>query len=335
MRNFLYTCAAFLALLAFCQILVSRLLVGPLPEMTRMDALLREGYRIIYFGDSAVDSSAPGETERSSIAKMLARMNPSLTVTDFSHGADNPSLYVLYLRHIARSSDTKPETVIIPINLRLFATGWHRNPAEQFEKRKFYWSAYLSFLKDFYHPLATINAIDMNTIPEADFLRMPVRYGTTTIGTVARFEEEKKETSPNTQQIRDMYIYAYMEKIEQDHPLLRAMEELADTGQRADIHTLFYITPIDYQSGEKAVGPDFKKQVAENANLVCTILAKKELPCLNLAFSLDAEQFSHPAYPDEHLRAKGRAFIAQKVTETLRTEMAPLTPQKINATIQS
>ena len=88
-----------------------------------------------------------------------------------------------------------------------------------------------------------------------------------------------------------------------------------DSAKEQGITTYVYITPLDYEGGKNFVGPDFMIQTKANADLICSIVLAKNVPCLNLAFSLGSEYFSHPVYPSEHLKQAGREFIAQKVNE--------------------
>jgi hypothetical protein len=79
-----------------------------------------------------------------------------------------------------------------------------------------------------------------------------------------------------------------------------------------------YITPINYEGGEAYVGLDFRPHIKEAADMICAIVKLKNAPCLNLLFGLGAKDFNPstfdiPAYPDGHLKQRGREFVANEV----------------------
>src|SRR3989344_3518997 len=146
-------CVGFILVLAASQVVLARYLVPGEPRVELLDTYLRDGYDIIYFGDSVIDTHTSKDSDPSSIVDMLRKREAGLTIADFSRGADNLDLFELYVAYIARSP-VKPSAVIVPINLRSFSPGWDLDPTGQFEKIKFYLTAQPRFLTYFYRPFA-------------------------------------------------------------------------------------------------------------------------------------------------------------------------------------
>ncbi len=309
MKPILYKSLGFLIIILISQILISRFIIGPVPEVALLDRFLREHQRVIYFGDSVPKTVQTHEADKSTVAEKIAKIDPAYSIADFSRGSDNTDMYAIYLHYISREA-VRPQAVIIPINLRSFSPSWDLKPEYQAEKLKFFFSARPKIVTDFYRPLAILGALNLNEVPEEKFLQTPVYYGTTTVGLVRDFENKLKSAT-TTENIRDVYIYDYMYDLGEDHRKLRSLEDAIETAQAAGIAVYSYLTPIDYQNGERYVGKDFLPQTRKNAETVCHVLSEKGVTCFNWAFDLDSSNFIHGPFPDEHLNAQGRQFLAE------------------------
>ena len=313
MKKFLYKLIIFIFVCLSLQVILAQYILPPIPEIKLLNKYLQEKYQIIYFGDSVLQYTDTSDTDKSGVVKMLSKINPAYTIADMSYSAYDVGVYEKMMEYISRSS-YKPEAIIIPIGLRSFSPEWDRRPVYQFEKQKFILGA-SPLLADFYRPLAIFGVIKENPISDKQFFDTPVYYGKTQIGTVLYFENDEMFASTSPENIRNKYVYSYMESLSPDHRKIKSLTNLLDSAKKQGIRVYVYITPLDYEGGREFVGPDFTIQTKANADLICSVVQEKNVPCLNLAFSLGTEYFSHPAYPSEHLKQAGREFIALKVNE--------------------
>ena len=313
MKKFLYKLVIFILIVASLQVILVQYILAPIPEVKLLDKYLQEKYQVIYFGDSVLQYTDVSDTDKSGVVKMLSKINPSVTIADMSFSAYDAGVYEAMMKYISRSP-YKPEAIIIPIGLRSFSPEWDSRPVYQFEKQKFILSA-PPLLADFWRPLAIFGVIKENPISDQQFFNTPVYYEKTQIGAVLYFENDELFASTSPENIRNKYVYSYMGSLSPDHRKLKSLENLLDSAKEQGITVYVYITPLDYEGGQEFVGPDFMVQTKVNVDLICSIVLAKNVPCLNLAFSLGSEYFSHPVYPSEHLRQAGRQFIAEKVNE--------------------
>lgn len=315
MKIFIYKSVIFIGTLVILQALIARYLM-PLPQVALLETYLRAGNHIIYFGDSVIQNSPSSDTDHDSIVRMLERMRPGYAVGDLSHPGYHLGIFAAEMGYISRSS-SKPEGVVVPIQLRSFSPEWDLRPENQFERDIFSLTDSTQFVSLFYQPLAIFRAIDANSVPYGDFLTSPVYRGTTRVGTVNDFESMKR--GPVTpEKIKQDYIYKYMYDLNLGHRKIVALRDLMETAARAGVDLYIYIAPIDYQGGIKYIGADLTKQVSANADLICRVVTDHSLPCLNLAFSLSSDYFDYPEYPNEHMNQQGRLFVATQLSGLVR-----------------
>ena len=110
----------------------------------------------------------------------------------------------------------------------------------------------------------------------------------------------------------------YMYPLEQDHPKLRALGELADVCRARSIPLLLYVTPIDIDDGIRAVGPVFREQVSRNIEVIRKSLAAHGVGLLDLSYEVRGPQFRWNPFPNEHLRADGRRWLTAQIVGRLR-----------------
>jgi hypothetical protein len=76
---------------------------------------------------------------------------------------------------------------------------------------------------------------------------------------------------------------------------------------------------VDVESGTRSVGPEFREAMAAHTGLIRDLLAERKVPLLDLSASLDASLFDwrDRLYPNEHLKEKGRRYVADQVARRL------------------
>lgn len=337
MKSFFLKLFLIAAAVLTVQVLISALYPPELPaEILRLEQHLQSGDDIIFLGDSTLIYPT-GEV---TTGEILQEFLPEQTIGQVAHPAYNLDLYRHYVDYIT-TFDPQPETVIIPINLRSFSPEWDRRPAYQFqvEKSVLRYGPLLSTI--FYRPLDTFGGFDAPIRGDA-FFDTPVFSGTTVIGQVADFEERLGNDPVDAQALdvtsaynrglpdgneeetlETQLIYYYMGALSPGH---RKIQSLLETGRQlkaAGIQPIFYITPINYQLGERFLGETFTRRVAENVARVNRVLRGEDIELLDLTFTLDAYFF----VDTEHLTENGKAQVA----EALAARIEPPVPGPVTS----
>ena len=311
MKKFFYQSIIFSILIVIGQAIIAQYVTPYYPERILLDKYSRDKTRIIYFGDSVIKYAGPDDKDKSTIAEMLSRINPTTTIGDISHGGYYLKIDEEVFKYILKSPN-KPEAIILPINLHSFSPGV-KGPGYQFEKEIFYLRM-PRLVTYFYKPLAIFKAININTVKYSDYSQLPVYYGKEKIGVAGDFDNPAIY-SPTEKNIQKLYIFTFMQNLNRNHEQLKSLENIIDLAGKAGIKLYVYLTPINFKEGVKYVGPDFMKQTTANTEIICSVLKEKNIPCLNLAFSLDSGYFASPIYPNEHVNEKGRKFIVEQITK--------------------
>lgn len=310
MKKLFYQFIIFITIIVLGQVIVARYMTAQIPEIALLDKYLRDETQIIYFGSSDIKHAPLKDTDRSSIVEMLSKINPAYTIGDISQNAYYLGIFEALFKHISKSP-IKPKAVVIPISLMSFSPGWDKFPGLQFEREQFYFTK-PPLIAYFFRPLTIMRAINTNEVIFSEYQQLPVYYGKEKIGIVSDFDNPKYRTT-TTENISNKFIFLYMGSLDKNHRKLKSLDNIIDLADKAGIKLYVYINPIDFKNGERYVGPDFVKQTTANTETICSILKEKNLPCLNLAFSLDSSYFDYSIYPGEHFNEKGRKFIAEQV----------------------
>ncbi|MFN2242025.1 MAG: lipase family protein [Anaerolineae bacterium] len=330
MRNWSIRLSIFALVLAVAQVLVASLFPAEIPpEITRLDAYLADGVDVIYFGDSTLTYPLGQVTT----GEILQEMLPNATVGQIAHPAYSLDLYLHYVRYIlgsprGRLRPTRPDVIIVPINMRSFSPEWDMRPGYQFEEEKKTLALGPVLARILSRPLAIFGAF-RSPITQATFLDTTVYNGDTPLGTVADFErlteqdalgEHQRNTEfayhdvlPSEEDAEAMaqaLIYRYMTRLTPDHRQLQAMREIARLGDEAGVRVLFYVTPVNYQQGQRFVGDAFRAVLREKIGLVQSVLGDEtHAALLNLGFDLEAFAFVDM----EHLREAGKTYVAEQL----------------------
>lgn len=183
MTRFWLKLSIFAAALLAAQLLIAKLYPPELPaEILRLQDYLDHNVEVIYLGDSTLTYPL----DQITTAELLQELLPDYTIGQVAHPAYNLDLYRAYVDYIVRQ-ETKPQIVIIPINLRSFSPEWDRRPGYQFEREQAVLTYGLTMAGIFYRPLAALGGFEP-VISQDDFLKSPVFNGETAVGQVADFE---------------------------------------------------------------------------------------------------------------------------------------------------
>lgn len=319
----------FFSVLLSLQTTVAALYPPALPEeILKLDQQLDQGLDLIYLGDSTLTYPV-GEV---TTAEILQEQLPEYSVGEIAHPAYNFDLYRYYADYIVRE-DTPVEAAIIPINMRSFSPEWDLRPNYQFEREKTVLTFGPLLSRILYRPLDTLGGFNP-AISNDTFLAATVFNGEKAVGRVADFEELIGNTSaaqnadlefayyvnvPSEEEVEalsGLLTYYYMYNLSPEHRKLHSMLATGRLLKNNGIEPIFYITPINYELGERYLGEEFRQQVADNVALVEETLRQENIEPLNLVFDLEAYNF----IDTEHLTENGKSYVAGELADIIEPD---------------
>ena len=111
--------------------------------------------------------------------------------------------------------------------------------------------------------------------------------------------------------MREMIIFHYMERIGSSHPRALELVALARRVDELGISTIFYTSPIDFETCMKHYGTGFLSRIYENVAVLREVLRGQGHELLDLSLALDSDAFHYHGAPIEHLDERGRRFMAE------------------------
>lgn len=330
MKPFLAKLGLFLTLLLGLQIGLRQLFPPAIPEpILRLENHLQNQVDILYLGDSTVWHPRGSQ----STADILQELLPDYQIGEVSHAAYNLDLYLAVCQYIVRQ-DHQPDTIIMPINMRSFSPEWDLRPGYQFTQEKMILRYGLFWSRTFLTAYETFSEFDSG-ITRAAFLNTTVYSGTTPVGTVRDFEnlagrflvdEEQQEEMfvyyaepPAEEDLEETLVYYYMYDLSASHRKLDSLLKIVHLLRQHEIELLLYITPVNYQQGQRHHGEQFEAKFAANTEVIKKLLAEKRVELLDLSFGLEAYAFSDT----EHLRQPGKLFVARQLTPAIDPTAKP------------
>jgi acetyl esterase/lipase len=122
-------------------------------------------------------------------------------------------------------------------------------------------------------------------------------------------------SSDDEDALRQALIYRYMYRLRPDQRQLRAMIEIAELGRDSDVEIVFYVTPINYQQGERFLGETFVETLEENVALVKSRVDDRTAIVVDLSTDLEAFAFVDM----EHLREAGKEYVSARLAAAIRS----------------
>jgi len=277
---------------------------GEWNRIALLDKYLKQQVEVLYFGDSTNWYSPKGETDRRSVSKMLKQMLPRYKIGSVAHAAFQMDVYAAYCQYIVRLAKC-PKIIIIPVNMRSFSPQWDLEPLYQFEKEKAFLEGGLR--RAFYTPLRVFQ-YKFSEISREQYLDTPVFKGDAKIGTLRKMRGMKKQL-----------ILRYLYPLTPEHRKLASLRRIAGLLSRRGIKAIFYITPIDHETGEAYLPGEFERYLARNTRFIHEQLMGSSHRLLDLSQDLSAAHFAWKSKggPNEHLNRDGRQYVAAMLAKEL------------------
>jgi hypothetical protein len=290
--------------------------------MRQVASYLRERCDVLYFTDSVDAAYGLNDKDRRLVSERVRDDIPGHTMQVISHASFGLDTYRDFADYIL-DQPNHPRLLIVPINMRTFSVGMDLRPGYQFEQLRFYLRHNNNILIDAAYPfLLTFKALKKSSLDEEEFLRQPIFNGDTRVGEIKDFDEFSPAYRTATEEnIRKQLIACYMYSLKEDHRKLQAMAAIAQHAKKAGVKVIFYITPIDWQTGEKYLGAAFSQRLRENVDLVRSMLARAGYTPIDLSFALKSDEFAWIKYVNEHMNEKGKGYVAKILAERIKAEL--------------
>ncbi|HNA89559.1 MAG TPA: hypothetical protein PK989_09650 [Anaerolineales bacterium] len=299
---------------------------APYPELKK----LLSGYNsqraapeILYLGDSVVERVSWGDKDKRTLDVMVAdRLRNQKRLLCVSHSAYHLKVYY-YLLKVLSCTHQKPDLVILPLNIRSFAPQWDLNPNWQFNEE-------IAALEEFLKDPSRIPVISQNkeVIPFTEQEKgMGLDFPFTHLKRFGEFQEiiNSNPTSDEEKTFRkkQIFIFHYLHPLSDSHPKLMFFPRIIGLCRELNIRLFIYVTPVNYQGGQRYVGKAFADLLSANVNVVRQKMETnldQALHFLDLSLALPSEAFFHADEASEHLNQYGRA----QLTEILANEVVSM-----------
>ena len=284
-----------------------------------IEARLDADAHIVFFGDSTVSWASAEDQDPRFISHLLSEKLPHYSMALLHHPGYQPNLYRTCCGYIERNG-LQPRILIVPINLYAFAPCWDLSPDTQFEEITFYLEHPSLVARAWYKPLAVFRGLSRYRLSQEEFDLLPVYWGAERIGRMRDFSAYPTARAPEELRMawtRNRFILNAMYTLHPRHRQVRALRAIARCARRIGAQVLFYVTPLNYESGQRLLGEAFAQKLAGQVAVLEQALAAEGHELLDLSRTLGSDHFGWTLTPNGHLRQSGRQCVAQALYRAL------------------
>jgi hypothetical protein len=314
MKRFFIKLAILIILTLFFQFLFLIIDINSFGQLKILEEAKKEKTDVIYFGDSSASNYGRNDYDKSPLPQMLGKILNDRTIVSIDSPAYAAEIFLEFSKYMIKEK-YYPEFVVIPINIRSFSPSWDKNPGYQFYDQKAILKNKLLFMF-----LKSIEAFDknnsLNEISQSEFENTDVFNGEKAVGKVKDFEDHSFRHY-SEENMRNSILYFYMFSLKEDHRKISSFSQIAEILLENNIKPIFYITPVDYETGERYFPGQFLERLKHNTEMIKSVLEKNNIQVIDLSTSLKSDFFAWEKYPNEHLNEKGRKYVAEKIAERI------------------
>lgn len=317
MKKFFIKSTIFLLIIILFQILFLIIRIHSFRPLIILEKAQKEKADIIYFGDSAISNYDNKDLDKRSITQMLQGMLPNRSIASIDSAAYKADIFLDLSKYMLKQK-YYPKTVIIPINIRSFSLSWDKNPGWQFENEKAILKNKLLFM--FFKTIEVFNKNNkLDEIAQSEFENTEVFNGEKAVGKVKDFEKHEFRHY-SEENMKNSILYYYMFPLKKEHRGIKSLEEIAKILLENNIKPVFYITPIDYETGERYFPGEFSERLKNNVDMIKFVFEENNFEVLDFSMDLKNYFFAWEKYPNEHLNERGRKYIAEKIAGIIRDD---------------
>ncbi len=272
---------------------------------------------VIYFGDSTLHSVNKIDHDKTPLYGLVSEKLSPLSLGIIMHDSYQSEIELAYTKEMLKQKYF-PKYIIVPINLRSFSPEWDLRPGFQFPDERVFLTYIHTPLEIFIPFFENFQVPEINSFDERIYHSAPVYNGDIFIGTAPQMEDTT-HVPEYTDRLKQLMTYFYMNRIHNNHRKLKALVEIARLLKGTKTKVIFYITPIDIDTGNSLLGKDFEGRIAENSKLI----SKALMPyahVINASNMLHTRDFSWKAegwYANEHLLESGRKILSDKIAKDI------------------
>lgn len=284
---------------------------------------------ILYLGDSVLLRISREDDKKDTLDRMFAeKVADRFRVLGVAHTAYHLLVYK-ELIHVLKKTVHRPKIVFLPINLRSFSPQWDYHPSWQFRNEiqaaQSYWSNLTCV--DIYN--------DDERLPNKTLLRLydsiPVYYPEIGLKTIGYFRNIINAKPDNEQKrkyrLQNVFRFHYMHELVGAHPKLNALTNIMKLAAEMGIYVIVYVTPVNWQAGQRYMGNSFINMVKSNVSLIKAQSALERFSPLvsfsDFSLLLDSDCFFSEDNSTEHLNEKGREILSDQLKELLPDLIKP------------
>jgi hypothetical protein len=271
---------------------------------------------VLALADSTFLHVGEADADRRRLPEMLQALLPAGHVELVVHPGYHGRVFKEFLAYAA-SAHRLPPRVLIDVNLASFGENWDGVAQYEFVyERRSLQLHHSSLLAPWVPFLSIFRAVDLLEKSDRPSLVTLERAGAAT--PAPRPFARTLPTTAFAPQFRGSYLRA----LTSDHPKLVALRETAALLSAAGSRAVFYVTPVDWESGVEAVGEEFRPGIARNVAVIKGELAKAGCALHDFSELLPARDFiwhTDEHRPGEHLAEAGRQKLAHELAGILAT----------------
>jgi hypothetical protein len=271
--------------------------------------------RVLLLGDSVMSWFAADDNDRTNLARAISSLSPA-PVADKSSGGYGIEIASAQIQGL-RLLNIRPRAVVVEVNLRHYSPAWELSPRLQKPLiTKAFESGWLLPVR-----AAAVFKCRFGVLSDRAYLATRLKVAGRDLGPLAEYDRLPLWSSPGRIPPAELghrtSLARYASDIEDGSSLSR-LRTAVQVVKMARIPAVFFLTPINIDYLRARLAPAEMACVEKNLTLLRQTIAQAGIFWVDLSHSLPSEEFDHPPLvPNEHLRARGRKFVADRVGKLL------------------
>lgn len=280
---------------------------------------------ILFLGDSVAERVSWNDVDKRTLTNMLSiKLKGVSDIAAISYGGFTLEVFYYFLLGLEKMK-SKPQFVVLPINMRSFSPQWDLEPQWQFTTVIEQINTFLKSSSD----TPSVDEIKTERItPDVynEFDSISVDYSLSSLDKIGQYRLLINSTPATEEQrkfrLRQIFIFHYTNILRPEHPKLFFLLEAISLLKRMQIPFLAYITPLNIKAGVAFAGTPFTKILRANVQTVLDLINPHCINgqgCVeNWSEYLGQEYFFHLDNATEHLNEMGRNILATLIADKIK-----------------
>lgn len=275
---------------------------------------------VIYFGDSILTTiDEKNDNDKTPLFLMVKNAVGPYSFGMVQRNSLSPLIFSAFTDYMKFLRYT-PKYIIVPVNLHYFSAMYGLHPQNQFNDERIRMKYIVSPFAPFADFIVNFLVSETNMADERKYQNAPVYDRNTYLGTAPELDQYAR-VLPSAQQTEKFLIYTFMKDIDENNPQLKSLMHIAETYNTSSTKVIFYITPVDYETGVSHLGKRFLNQLRRNTDFIKNKLETYNARVLDFSLSLQADSFSWSsdvAVVNGHINEKGRKYLSAQIGKEIQ-----------------